>query len=230
VTLKLIETTGDEALATWRDLKSAGHGAPVVLSGDDWIRSLGNLLPPVGSSGPTISIPPSVEQTLEAATNIRFPDDLMKRKMAYLAGRKPTDLPLGEWPTSPHPPLELSFTRTAIPSRPLPKVAIALVPTDDWTTIPAYLHWGGWNDCPTAEYHVAAMRAWRDRYGAELVGMNFDTINLRVAVKPETRTEALALARDQYLYFPDLIDQGVKTYSALAADLMANDWWHFWWD
>jgi len=29
--------------------------------------------------------------------------------------------------------------------------------------------------------------SWRDRYGAELVGMNADTIDLRVATRPKTR-------------------------------------------
>jgi Domain of unknown function (DUF4253) len=33
------------------------------------------------------------------------------------------------------------------------------------------------------------MRTWRDRYGAELIGMSFDTINLRVATEPTTRVE-----------------------------------------
>ena len=74
------------------------------------------------------------------------------------------------------------------------------------------------------------MRSWRDRYGAELIGMSSDTINLRVAVRPKTREEALALARDQYVYCADNIDQGVRTYSALAAALMESDWWYFWWD
>ena len=124
----------------------------------------------------------------------------------------------------------LSVADDLLTGKPLPKVYIGLVPTDDWTTIPAYLRWGGWNDCPRAEYHVAAMRTWRDRYGAELVGMSSDTINVRVATRPKSREEALALARDQYIYCADVIDQGVYTYSALAADLMANDWWYFWWD
>jgi Domain of unknown function (DUF4253) len=51
-----------------------------------------------------------------------------------------------------------------------------------------------------------------------------------VAVRPKTREEALALARDQYVYCADNIDQGVRTYSALAAALMESDWWYFWWD
>jgi Domain of unknown function (DUF4253) len=144
--------------------------------------------------------------------------------------REPHDPPLGEWPASSGPSAGLSVAYNILTGEPLPKVYIGLAATDDWTTIPAYLRWGGWNDCPAAEYHVVAMRTWRDRYGIELIGMSFDTINLRVAAKPKTREEALALARDQYIYCADIVDQGVQTYSALAADLMANDWWYFWWD
>jgi hypothetical protein len=81
-----------------------------------------------------------------------------------------------------------------------------------------------------ARAQVAAMRTWRDRYGAELIGMSSDTLNLRVATRPKTRQEALALARDHYVYCTDIVDQGLQTYSALAASLMANEWWFFWWD
>lgn len=124
----------------------------------------------------------------------------------------------------------MSVARNVSSNKPCETVRIALVPTDDWTTIPAHLRWGGWNECPPAEYHVAALRFWRDRYGAELVGMSFDTMNLRVARRPTTREEALALARVHHAYCPDVIDQGVETYSALAASLMIDDWWYFWWD
>jgi hypothetical protein len=34
----------------------------------------------------------------------------------------------------------------------------------------------------------------------------------------------------QYAYCNDIIDQGVGSYPALAAELMARDWWFFWWD
>jgi len=142
----------------------------------------------------------------------------------------PHDPPLGEWPAAPDPSAGLSVAHNLLTGKPLPKVYIGLASTDDWTAIPAFLRWGGWNDCPRPEYHVAALRTWRDRYGAELVGISSDTINLRVATKPKTREEALALARDQYIYCADIIDQGVGTYSALAADLIAGDWWYFWWD
>jgi hypothetical protein len=77
-------------------------------------------------------------------------------------------------------------------------------------------------DAPAA----LAARIW----GAELIGLGSDTINLRVSRKPGTREEALELARAQYVYCNDIIDQGVGSYRELAAGLMASDWWFFWWD
>jgi hypothetical protein len=38
------------------------------------------------------------------------------------------------------------------------------------------------------------------------------------------------LAREQYLYCGDIVDQGTGTLSRLATALMADDWWYFWWD
>lgn len=268
---ELIETTGAEALAGWRELKAAGRGWPVVLVGDHETGFLDDLLAPFGPETPNARPRPSVEEILRAAADIRFPDDLARRKKhdgeaalerlrAMLAAnpvlplpriialgsesartytraetidamlREPRDPPVGDWPASPNPSRALSVVRDVLTGAPVAKVYIGLAPTDDWTAIPAYLHWGRWNACPAAEYHVAAMRVWRDLYGAELVGMSSDRINLRVARKPQTREEALALARSQYIYCPDIIDQGVGTYSALAADLMADEWWGFWWD
>lgn len=83
---------------------------------------------------------------------------------------------------------------------------------------------------PTPEYQVAAFRSWHERYGVEPVGMSGDVINLKAASRPTSREEALELAREQYDYCNDLIDQGVETLSNLAALLMADDWWYFWWD
>ena len=233
---QLIETTGDDALTKWQELKSAGRGSPVILGGDDELRSFDNMIARFGPRGSNVPPLQSVDDILAAAAGITFPDDLAKRKRtdieAFLGGSEyePEGPPLGEWPAAPHPRLGLSIIRSFITRKPVAKAYLGLVPTDDGTTVPAYLRWGGWNDCPAPEYHVAAMRTWRDRYGAELIGMNSDTINMRVAAKPKTRKEALALARDQHIYCSDVIDQGVQTYSAHAADLMANDWWFFWWD
>lgn len=142
----------------------------------------------------------------------------------------PVEPAVGAWPTASQGDPGLTVTTNILTQKPLDKVYIVLVPTDDWTTIPAYLRWGGWNENPPAEYHVAALRRWRDLYGAELIGLSFDTMNLRVTRRPKDRDEALALAKEQYIYCADIIDQGTETYSNLAATLMNSDWWFFWWD
>jgi len=237
---EVVETDGESALAEWERLKNAGPGAPVVL-GDD----LDNLLHPFGSSERARLKP--IEGILAAADAIDFPRDLRKQRrdenakaMAYLKQIASVadfdggelEPPLGDWPTetSSSPGSGLTVAYEIRTGRPRPKVYIALIPTNDSTAIPAYMHWGNWNECPSPAFHVAALRSWRARYGAELIGLGADTINLRVSRKPATREEALELAREQHVYCSDIINQGVGSYRALAGGLMAHDWWFFWWD
>jgi hypothetical protein len=137
---------------------------------------------------------------------------------------------LGEWPSLAPDSAGLSVVVDLRTGAPVPRAHLVIVPTDDWTTIPAYLRWGNWNGCPAPEYHVAALRSWRDRFGAELVGLSHDVMNIRVRQRPDTVAEALDLAREHYAYCSDSVDQGTGTLSALAAALRENDWWFFWWD
>jgi hypothetical protein len=137
---------------------------------------------------------------------------------------------VSEWPATATESPGLWVAVDARSGAPLSRAHIVILPTDDWTTIPAYLRWGNWNGCPAPEYHVAAFRSWRDRYGAELVGLSHDVVNIRVRRRPKTRAEALDLAREQYSYCSDIVDQRVGTLNALAAALMEHDWWFFWWD
>jgi hypothetical protein len=234
-----VEVRGEDALATWEALKTAGRGVPVV------VGNLESLLNPFGP-GYFERLKP-VQETIAAANAIRFPQDLVKMRrdedVAATEGLRKLGIsldfedeedgeyepPLGEWPASPSRAPGLSVAYNIRTDQPLPKVHIVLVPTDDPTTVPAHLQWGNWNACPAPEYHVAALRHWRDHYGAELVGL-MDVMNLRVARKPATRDEATELARVQYVYCNDIVDQITDYLSVLAADLMAHDWWYFWWD
>jgi hypothetical protein len=139
--------------------------------------------------------------------------------------------PVGEWPGDvPDYGPEPTIAYDHHSGGPLEKVNIAFIPTNDWTAIPAFLRWGGWNECPLPEYHIAAFRSWRDRFGAELVAFNHDTLNLRVQHGPSTREAALDLAREQYVYCSDIVDQWDGKLSSLAATLLGAPWWHFWWD
>jgi hypothetical protein len=262
-----VETSGDRALTAWAELKLAGRGVPVVLGGD---ASMIHLIEPF-TPHPPEPAPKAVTDILEAAAQLRHPQDLVSKRSAdksvaresirrHLESDPDAPLPtviqldangqqrqlgreemlasmlndhepqLGEWPSAPPESAELSVAFDILSGKPLQRAHIALIPTDDWTTVPAHLRWGGWNDCPEPEYHVAALRSWRDRFGAELIGLSFDTMNLRVKRGPQTRDAAVDLAREQYLYCSDIVDQGVETLRNLAAGLLAHRWWYFWWD
>ena len=241
---EIVETHGEDALATWEALKTAGRGAPVVLGEEE----LDNLLVPFDPRARARQTP--IAEILAAADAIDFPDDLRRLRHeehaeavayfktigAYGFITDEADAPLGDWPeapwreTGPSDADELSVVYDVMTRQPKPTAHIALIPTDDPTAIPAYMHWGNWNECPSSAYHVAALRLWRGRYGAELVGLASNAMNLRVSRRPATREEALELARAHYVYCNDIVDQGVRSLRALAAGLMASHWWFFWWD
>jgi hypothetical protein len=228
-----VAVPGEQALVEWERLKAAGRGWPVIVGTDDDLERIADQFslddPTVqGAEVPGMDLR-SPAEILAAAEHIAFPDDLRHWPGAY----QPEDLdaPVGNWPstlgTNPPGP---SMATDPLSGRPHARVHILLIPARFSWEVPAWLRWGGWNACPPPEYHVAALRRWHGRHGAELIGMNGDTLNLRAARRPQTREEAMTLAREQYGYCPDIVDQGVESLSALAATLMASDWWYFWWD
>lgn len=111
-----------------------------------------------------------------------------------------------------------------------PRVWIGLFPTVDGCEVPAHLGFGNWNACPKPHEHVAVLKHWAHGYGAELVAVTSDIIELRTVRRPSTRDEALLLAREQFYYCTDIVDQGVGSIATLAKVLMEDDFWFFWWD
>jgi hypothetical protein len=106
---------------------------------------------------------------------------------------------------------------------------LALVPTTVPYEVPAHLRFGGWNDCPPPDVHVSAFRDWHERFGAEPVVMASDTVELLVRNPAATREQALELARFQHAYCPDLVAKGLQSIEALAATLLGDPRWYFWW-
>jgi hypothetical protein len=109
---------------------------------------------------------------------------------------------------------------------------VALVPAADGWQVPVVLGWeGGVNYSMEAVDHGVVLRDWHERFGVELVGLSSDQV-LEVLVRrpPTDPAEALAVARELYMYCPDLADQGVGTLTALAQDYVGSESWQFWWD
>jgi hypothetical protein len=228
-----VTVPGEQALAELDRLKSAGRGWPVVIGGDEDLERIAEQFSMSDPAIAGVEIPGidvrSPAQILAAAKNIRFPDDLRKWSGAYQS--EDLRAPLGEWPTKVDvSELGLSVSLDLTSGKAHDKIHILMIPTDNSWEVPAYLQWGDWNACPPPEYHVAALRNWHNRFGADLVGINGDTINVKVQNTPKERAEALGLARDIYAYCPDIVDQGVGSIAALAAGLTTSNWWYLWWD
>jgi Domain of unknown function (DUF4253) len=174
--------------------------------------------------------PASADEWLAAAQTFQLDRWLAERQAeldAYCEKSGETIPRRGLWPeTVP------SFTRLRVPDEilkpgPKPIVIIGLLPTADPTETAAYLHFGGWNQCPKPPVHIALARRWRDRYGAVQVSNTHDAVEFRVAQPLTDREDALALALVQYHYCSDSIPE---TLEVAAAELIGAMVWHFWWD
>jgi hypothetical protein len=223
---------GEEALDVFEEMKSKERGVPVILGGASEFTLVDEFM----ARG--LVEHPSTQLILERASEISFPEGfqalkqrdsaMLRRRYPHLAEMAKEDgPPVGEWPE--RAPTGGCLTVTHHWSgEAWPRVHIAILPTDDWTTAPAYLRAGGWNDCPEAAVMVSALRSWRDRYGVELVGFSHDVMNIRAEIGPASREEALALAWEHYLFCSDSLAE--QTLTELGAYLMAEDWWYFRWD
>ncbi|HET9493555.1 MAG TPA: DUF4253 domain-containing protein [Chloroflexia bacterium] len=234
-TMYYLSTDGESAIELWRKLRGlvleSGYW-PVVLGGREELdRHLESL------AGNTET---STEAILESSRSIDGEEWLRYTyENIYDSDEDEEDsYPRGQWPSDSKPDDRFTIpykgewiaSEQRMEYEPLPVVYVALVPTRVSWQVPAYLKAGGWNYCPVPEEHCAVLRYWEDGYGAEIVGMSFDTFELQVARPPESRESALELAQEQFAYCPDIVEQGVETIEALAATLLNGRVWLFWWD
>src|SRR5262249_26076759 len=127
--------------------------------------------------------------------------DVQQKYEEMLAQKAPFQgLPRGDWPEDVEPSMEFSIPFDILTKDPLPAVHVGLVPTTQGWTTPAFLMFGDWNNCPRPHDHLAVLRHWEEQYGAEVVGITHDIVEMLVARPPRSRKKALELAREQYLY------------------------------
>lgn len=94
----------------------------------------------------------------------------------------------------------------------------------------AHLGWGGWNECPGPAEHCAIHRYWGGSYQSEITVITRDIIRCVVGRPACSQEESMALARDQYVYCRDIVDQHLSSVSVLATVLLGSRHWYFWWD
>jgi hypothetical protein len=130
--------------------------------------------------------------------------------------------------SQPHPGLTAYLDLRS--QKPLPEVILAKIPTRPEWLAPIYLRFGAWNACPEPVDHAILHKYWAGKYGASLRCITHDVVECFVGRPPQTMDDALELAREQYIYCSDIVDQGCESVKALAASLLRSNYWYFWWD
>ncbi|WP_329492855.1 DUF4253 domain-containing protein [Kitasatospora herbaricolor] len=77
---------------------------------------------------------------------------------------------------------------------------------------------------------ASVLSSWEERFGAQVVAVGFDTLELSVAAPPGNFDEALLVAAEHLALCPDNILQGVGALSVYAEHLVEADNWTLWWD
>lgn len=107
------------------------------------------------------------------------------------------------------------------------RVIVGLVPTAEPIELAAYLHFGGWGDCPETPVHIALARDWAARYGAKPAAATYETMEFQVERPVRDREDALRLALEHYHYNRESVPE---TLQKTAAGLVGATVWRFWWD
>jgi uncharacterized protein DUF4253 len=216
----LLQTSATQVLSQWELLRSlvpeTGYW-PVV----GWDR----FKKPLWEEKP-------VQNIVEAGSHLNisqwFKEQWLQQNGASILNREEKDI-LNDVKAPSSFAFRLHYRRFANTCPPL--VPITLIPTTDFWEVPAYLPVQANEWDPPDVVHIAAMKYWNDQWKAELVSMVSGSLEMRVLQPPTTLYEALALAKEQYLYAPDLVDQLLGGNINTLARMLLNSYvWYFWWD
>jgi hypothetical protein len=216
----------DQAMAVYDAIKGKGEGLPLFLGGADDVANLAHMAD-LAAKEPAI-----VADTLAMAAAFRFPKECWN----FADGTIPeVHDDIAELRASPGTWPDRVEAQTALPAlidlktgQPRTDIRIAIIPTHENAAIPAHLNFGGWNACPYPHVLVAALRKWNKDWGAELVAMTSDTMEVRFPRKPATRAAALDLYLEMVALHSDTLMDGDP--AQFAAEAMVSEYWQFWWD
>jgi hypothetical protein len=77
---------------------------------------------------------------------------------------------------------------------------------------------------------AAVVRSWEERFGARVVGVGFNTLELSVAAPPVDIDHALHVAAEHWAFCPDNVVQGPGDLKGYAEQIAGRHAWSFWWD
>ena len=106
-------------------------------------------------------------------------------------------------------------------------LALATHPADALVSV-------GWtgaaNHDVTASLLAVVLRSWEERFGATLMHLGFDTMDLLVERPAMSSAAAFAVAAEHFAFCSDNVGQGAGSIREYAEDLLGATRWSFWWD
>lgn len=219
---ELVKTTGDDAFDQWINLREQGRRegfVPVIIGGAADVEAVYNHYYEYCEA--------EIETTqsiLEKADALDVETWFASQTTDHSSTIHSKQLPSVMGKTLPRfiiHPLMQGFGKKRKPI-----VYIAKIPASESWQIPAYLRLGGWNDCPPPFVQTAVSRYWKKRHGAEIIAVNGDLVEYKVAQPPQDWEEALRLAQEHAIYCSEICPNLEK----MALQLMETNIWSFWWD
>lgn len=108
---------------------------------------------------------------------------------------------------------------------------LALVPVRRGADVLPVLGWSG------AANHVsrtaglsALLRSWEDRFGARVLRLGPDRLDVSVAAPPTAPEHAEAVAAEHWTFCPDRVLQDSGSLAAHAQEIRGRRSWSFWWE
>lgn len=109
------------------------------------------------------------------------------------------------------------------------RVHLALIPAAGGWEVPALLAWSGAEGMDiTGPDHLSILNFWNQSYGADLVALSLESMELLVEHPPTDARGAFELAVQHYAYCPALMDNLAPAMGALAATLLGRHWLFDW--
>jgi hypothetical protein len=107
---------------------------------------------------------------------------------------------------------------------------LGLVHTERPADIPALIGWTGTVGTTDDVAAVSAvLRSWEERFGAVVIGIGYDTLELSVAAPPKSARRALAVAAEHRAFCPRSFTDQPGTMREFAAGLQGKRLWKFTW-
>ncbi len=101
-------------------------------------------------------------------------------------------------------------------------VVIALVPTPNSLEIPAYLGFGGYNNCPKPDYHTAVLKYLDELHGVSVFGIGSEHLFLKLDRPARNFAEAMERFRDIFNYTEGDWELSLDPKEAIANFLHGN--------